>query len=158
MRFAFATRVVPPGERPCEAVDAALAANAIHLIVPHTDAMTSAYRPRNEVRRNVLGRELRVRFRLGRFSTEQLACELARGHRLLTVRMEQRRVEAGARGRPAVLQIVGAWRAGCRCVRHKIAHERDDEPDAVERGRLVGDAHLERAEPRMGPRVPPDAV
>src|SRR5579864_2416187 len=98
-----------------------------------------------------------MRFRLRRLLAEQLPRQLTCGDNALAVGMEKRRVETGARCGPPVLEIVGTRRSCGRSGRDEVAHERDDEPGALESRRLVGHANLERPQAGMRARVPPDA-
>ena len=61
------------------------------------------------------------------------------------------------RRREAILEVVAAVGAPRRRLRDERSQQVRDERRALERGRLVGDADLERAEPRVRADVPPDA-
>src|SRR5262245_53268601 len=97
---------------------------------------------------------------------EQLGAELGRGRDARSVRVDQLCRRSEASRRPPVLRVVGSAAVAepvargeltgerGRAERPEERRERDGERDV---GRLVGDANLERAEPRMRTHVPPDA-
>ena len=172
-------------ERLREAHHATLAADAADLDRladdRHVDRLASGRESRRSVLRRV-GRELQVGFAArrvdARSSTRPPPSRRRRGpdaldqlaRRARTAGNELRRrdacrsrARAEARRRPAVLHVVGARRARRRgrppssAVAHSACSERGERGREANVRRLVGHAHLERAELRMRAHVPPDA-